>query len=99
MALRAPIDFRRPGSVTARMGFVAGQADEVAKGGGEDAVALVDHVLGVAQEMGEAGLLVFGGPAGLGAVAVGHPRLRPDVAEKRLDRLLGASGMGQEKGI
>ncbi len=37
--------------------------------------------LGVAQEMSEAGLLVFGGPTGLGAIAVGDPDLRADVAE------------------
>ena len=81
-----------------RSGLVAGHADEVAKGGGEDAVALVDDVLGVAQEMGEADLPVLG-PAGLGAVAIGHPHLRPNVAEEGLDRLLGAAGMGQEAGI
>ncbi len=69
--------------------------------GGEDAVALalVDDVLGVAQEMGEAGLLVFRSPASLGAVAIGDPHLRPNVAEELFDRLLGAAGMGQKAGI
>ena len=43
---------------------LAGQTDEVAQRRGEDAVALVDHVLRVAQEMGEADLLVlFAQPA------------------------------------
>ena len=79
-------------------GFVASHADEVAQGGCEDAVALVDDVLRVAQEMSEADLPVFG-PAGLGAIAIGDPDLRADVAEELLDRLLGASGMGQETGI
>jgi len=46
--------------------FVAGLADEAAKRRGEDAVALINDVLGVAQEMGEAGLPALG-PAGLGA--------------------------------
>jgi hypothetical protein len=83
----------------APLGFVASQADEVAKGRREDAVALLDDILGVTQEMGEADLLVVGGPAGLGAVAIGDPHLRANVAEELLDRLLGASGMGQEEGV
>src|SRR5208337_1769443 len=61
--------------------------------------ALVDDVLGVTQEMGEADLLVFRGPAGLGAVAIGDPHLWANVAEELLDRLLGAAGMGQEEGV
>src|SRR5208337_4985873 len=50
--------------LVAPLGFVASHADEVAKGRREDAVALVDDVLGVTQEMGEADLLVFRGSAG-----------------------------------
>ena len=46
-----------------------------------------------------AGLLVIRGQAGLGAVAIGDPHLRPDAAEELLDRLLGAAGMGQKAGI
>ena len=64
----------------APLGFVAGSADEVSQGGGEDAVALVDDVLGVAQEVGKAGLLVFRGPAGLARRIDRRPTL---AAERR----------------
>src|SRR5271157_49872 len=83
--------------LAALLGLVASPPDESARCGGEVAVALVDDVPGVAQEMGEAGLLVHG-PAGLGAIAVGDPDLRADVAEEFLDRLLGAVGTGQQRG-
>ena len=75
--------------LVAPLRLVARQADEVAKSRGEDAVALVDDILRVAQEMGEADLLLFLGPAGLGAVAVGDPCVRADVYEKLLNRVLG----------
>ena len=61
-------------------GRVASHADKVTQGGSEDAVALVDDVLRVAQEMGEADLLLFLGPAGLHAVAIGDPYLRANRA-------------------
>ena len=85
--------------LVAPSGFIAGHSDEVAKRGCEHAVALVHDILGVAQEMGEADLLVFLGPAGLGAVAIGDPGVRTNFAEELLDRLLGASGMGEETGV
>lgn len=40
--------------------FVASHADEVTKGRREDAVALIDDILALAQEMGEKGFLVLG---------------------------------------
>ena len=85
--------------LVAPLRLIARQADEVAKSRGEDPVALVDDILRVAQEMGEADLLLFLGPAGLGAVAVGDPGVRADVAEELLNRVLGASGMGQEESV
>ena len=45
--------------LVAPLRLVAREADEVAKSRGEDAVALVDDILRVAQEMGEADLLLF----------------------------------------
>ena len=70
----------------APLGLLASHADEVAQAGSKNTVALVDDLLGVAQEMGEADLLLFPGPAGLGGVAIGDPGVRADVAEELLDR-------------
>ena len=79
--------------------LIAGQSEKVAQRRGEDAVALVNHLLRVAQEMGEADLLVLLRPAGLGAVAIGDPDVRTNLAKERPDRLLGASGMSEETGV
>ena len=56
---------------------IAGQSEKVAQRRGEDAVALVNHLLRVAQEMGEADLLVLLRPAGPGRRSDRRPR-RPD---------------------
>ena len=78
---------------------LAGQTDEVAQRRGEDAVALVDHVLRVAQEMGEADLLVLLRPAGLGAVAIGDPGVRANGPEERPTASLERRGWREETGV
>src|ERR1700730_10169229 len=58
--------------------------------GRESDVARVDGVLNVAQQMGEAGLMVHPRPSHLGAETIGNPELGTDVAEKLPDHRLAA---------
>ena len=66
--------------------------------GREDVVAGVDGILHVADEMGEADLIVHGCPAHLPAIAVRHPEIGPEVTKEIRHHFLGAGGCGDEKG-
>ena len=58
--------------------------------GGEGGVAGVDRVLDVAQQMGEADLMIPAGPAPLGPEAVRNPHRRADIAEELVHHRLAA---------
>ncbi|MGA8155754.1 MAG: hypothetical protein WB822_05965 [Rhodoplanes sp.] len=62
-------------------------------------VACVDGVLGVADEMGEADLMVGFSPAHLCAVAVGDPHGGTDVAEEVRDHVLAAAVANDEAAV
>src|ERR1019366_2102626 len=76
----------------------AGAAQQMPKLRREDVVAGVNGVLHVADEMGEADLMVHSRPAHLPAIAVGDPEIWPEVAKEVLHHFLGAWGSGNEKG-
>ena len=77
----------------------AGPLQQVLQAGREGDVAGVDGVLGVADEMGEADLMVAFGPAHLGAVAIGDPEVGTDVAEEVRDHVLAAAGADDEAAV
>src|SRR3954469_23399957 len=59
-----------------------GALQQMLHAGGEGGVASIDRVLDVAQQMGEADLMVPAGPAHLGAETVGDPDRRADITEE-----------------
>jgi hypothetical protein len=77
-----------------QFGAAAADADgalqECLQAGCERVIAAVDGVLNVAQQMGEAGLMVLSGPSHLRAETIGHPEIGPHRAEKLLDHCLAA---------
>ena len=77
-----------------QVGAAAADADgallECLQAGCERVIAAVDGVLNVAQQMGEAGLMVLSGPSHLRAETIGHPEIGPHRAEKLLDHCLAA---------
>src|SRR5208283_3877182 len=64
----------------------------------ENIVSTVDGVLHVADEMGEADLIFLVRPTQLAAIAIGHPVVRPKIAEEILDHLLGPRRLGDKDG-
>src|SRR5271156_47178 len=74
----------------------AGALEQTLQAGPEHLVALVDGVLDVADEMGEADLMLAFGPAHLAAVAVGSPIVGTPIAQERLHDFLGAMFVGDE---
>ena len=64
----------------------------------EHLVAAVDGVLHVADEMGEADLVLLAGPAHLAAIAIRNPVIGPKVAEELGDDALGPRRLGEEDG-
>src|SRR5215207_1881904 len=72
--------------------------EQMLHAGGEGSIAGVDRVLDVAQQMGEADLMVPGGPAHLGAEAVGDPDRRADIAEELAHRRLAARWADEKAG-
>src|ERR1019366_3113331 len=77
---------------------LAGLAEQMPQVRADDAVAAVDRVLHVANEMGEADLIFLFGPSQLAGVAVGDPVLRSEVAEKISDDALRPRGLRDEDG-
>src|SRR5690349_2190424 len=66
--------------------------------GGEGGIAGIHRVLDVAQQMGEADLMIPGGPAPLGAEAVRDPDRRADIAEELAYHRLAARGADNKAG-
>ena len=89
---------RGVGQALASSADATGAPKQMAQVGREDIVAGVDGVLHVADEMGEADLMFLVGQAHLPAIAVGHPEIRPEIAEEILDHRLGPRGLGEEDG-
>src|SRR5208283_6110877 len=83
----------RIGQVRAPPPEGAGALEQALQGGREHAVALVDDVLDVANEMREAELMVAASPAGLAAEPIRQPHVGPPFAQEGLDDRLGAVGM------
>ena len=87
---------------SARVGAAAADANgplqQGLEAGREGDVAAVDGVLDVAQQMGEADLMVLGRPSHLGGEAIGDPEIGADIAEEFLDHLLAAGGADDEAG-
>ena len=74
-------------------------SQQVLQAGRERDVACVDGVLGVAEEMGEADLMVGFSPAHLCAVAVGDPHGGTDVGEEVRDHVLAAAVANDEAAV
>src|SRR5207245_11235425 len=66
----------------------AGPLEQLAQARCEDAVAVIDGVLRLANEMGEADLIVLGGPAHLRGEAIGDPEVRANRPEEVRRHLL-----------
>ena len=66
--------------------------------GREHAVALVDDVLDVADQMRKAELMVAPRPADLAAQPIRQPHVWPPLAQEFLDDGFGAVGLGHEGG-
>ena len=73
-----------------------GALKEFAKPRREDRIAGIDSILGIADEMSEAELMVALGPAHLGTVPIGNPEVRTIVAKEFRHRELAAVPMGDE---
>lgn len=78
---------------------LAGPLQQVLQAGGKRDVAGVDSILGVADEMGEADLVIGLGPAHLRAVAVGHPNGGAHVAEEVRHQVLAAAVADHEAAV
>ena len=66
--------------------------------GGQGVVAAVDGILDVAQQMGEADLMILGRPPHPGGEAVGHPEIGAGSAEEFRDHLLAARRADEKAG-
>ena len=74
----------------------AGALEQAVQVGGKSAVALIDDVLNVADQMREAELMRVPGPADPAAQSVRQPDVGPPIAEELLGHRLGAAGVGHE---
>ena len=75
-----------------------GAAEQVTQFGREDAVARIDGILHITNEMGEADLILLFRPTQLAAVAVGDPEIRAEIAEEGRNTAFAARGIGDEDG-
>src|SRR5215213_8618337 len=75
-----------------------GALQQMLQAGGEGGVAGIHRVLDVAQQMGEADLMVPAGPAPLSAETVGDPDCRADLAEELAYHRLAARRADDEAG-
>jgi hypothetical protein len=73
--------------------------EQFAQAGREGAVAGLDGVPGVADEVGEADLMVLLGPIHLGSEPVGDPEIRAVLAQEPFDHGPAAVSMDDEAGV
>ena len=76
-----------------------GAAEQVTQFGREDAVARIDGILHITNEMGEADLILLFRPTELAAVAVGDPEIRAEIAEEGRNNAFAARGIDDEDGV
>jgi hypothetical protein len=86
------------GELRATTGDGGGALEQLAHAGREGAIAGVDGVLGLADEVGEADLMILLGPPHLGCEPVGNPELRAISSQEPLDHGPAAVGMDDEAG-
>src|SRR6267154_1428629 len=77
----------------------AGATEKLAQARRECGVAGIDGVLCIADEMGEADLMVLLGPIHLGGEPVGDPKIGSVLAQKLFDHGPAAVGMNDEAGV
>src|ERR1700674_3789379 len=87
------------GELRSPSGDGAGALEQLAQAGREGGVAGLDSVLGIADEMGEADLMVLLGPIHLGGEAVGNPEVRAVLAQELFDHGPAAVGVDDEAGV
>src|SRR5258705_10465943 len=80
-------------------GALAGATEKLAQGRSEGGVAGIERVLCIADEMGEAALMVLLGPIHLGGEPVGDPKIGSVLAQKLFDHGPAAVGMNDEAGV
>ena len=74
----------------------AGASQQMAQIGRDDGVALIDGVLHIADQMGEADLMFLARKTHLPAIAVRNPLIGPDIAQELRNHGLGARRLGLE---
>ena len=89
---------RGVGELLPASGDGAGALEQFAQGGREDAVAGVDGVLSLADEVGEADLMIFLGPIHLRCKPVGDPEVRTVGSQEPFDHGAAAVGVDDEAG-
>src|SRR5712692_6753320 len=77
----------------------AGAAEKLAQARRECGVAGIDGILGIADEMGEADLMVLLGPIHLGGEPVGNPKIGSVLAQELFDHGPVAVGMNDESAV
>src|SRR5271169_483668 len=90
---------RRVGEPFPSLADAAGAPEQMAQSGRKEAVAVVDGVLHVADEMGEADLVLLRRKSQLGAVAVGDPEVGAVFAQEGLRHAFATRGLDHEDSV